>query len=85
VVDPLHERIAISAEGSPALATAGTGDVLSGMIAAFMARGLEPFTAACAGVRAHAAAGGLAAERHGVDSVIASDVIAAIPSVLRQR
>ena len=41
----------------PALATAGTGDVLSGIAAALLARGLEPFAAACAAVLAHARAG----------------------------
>jgi NAD(P)H-hydrate epimerase len=78
------DRLAISAGGSPALATAGTGDVLSGTIGALLARGLEPFTAICAGVHAHQRAGRLAAERVGTaESVIATDVIAALPSALR--
>ncbi len=64
--------------GAPALATAGTGDVLSGVIAAFMAKGLDPFTAACTGVRRHAAAGRVAAGEHGPDGVIARDVVAAL-------
>jgi len=70
---------AINTLSAPALATAGTGDVLSGVIAAFLAKGLDPFAAACAGVRRHAAAGGVAADEHGADGVIASDVIAALP------
>jgi len=78
------ERIAVNAHGSPALATAGTGDVLSGTIAALIARGTEAFEAACAGVLAHARAGTLAAERIGlVESVIAGDVIEALPRGLR--
>jgi NAD(P)H-hydrate epimerase len=69
---------------SPALATAGTGDVLSGMIAALIARGLEPRTAAAAAVHAHTRAGRAAAARVGApESVIATDVIAAIPDGLR--
>jgi ADP-dependent NAD(P)H-hydrate dehydratase / NAD(P)H-hydrate epimerase len=77
------DRLAISAGGSPALATAGTGDVLSGTIGALLARGVEPFTAVCAGVHAHQRAGRLAAERIGaVESVIATDVIAALPEAL---
>ena len=48
----------------PALATAGTGDVLSGIAAALLARGLEPFAAACAAVIAHARAGRDAAAAH---------------------
>ena len=49
VVEP-GGRVAISRGGSPALATAGTGDVLSGVIAALLAQGVDAFTAACAGV-----------------------------------
>jgi NAD(P)H-hydrate epimerase len=78
------DRLAISAGGSPALATAGTGDVLSGTIGALLARRLDPFTAVCAGVHAHQRAGRIAAERVGaVESVVATDVIAALPSALR--
>jgi ADP-dependent NAD(P)H-hydrate dehydratase / NAD(P)H-hydrate epimerase len=78
------ERIAVNALSAPALATAGSGDVLSGMTAAMLARGLEPFAAACAAVVAHARAGQEAARRVGAaESVIAGDVIAAIPSALR--
>jgi ADP-dependent NAD(P)H-hydrate dehydratase / NAD(P)H-hydrate epimerase len=75
--------IAVNALSAPALATAGTGDVLSGMIAALLARGLEPFAAACAGVLAHARAGRDAAARIGAaESVIATDVIDSIPLAL---
>jgi NAD(P)H-hydrate epimerase len=78
------ERIAVNVLSSPALATAGTGDVLSGMTAALLARGLEPFAAACAAVLAHARAGREAAARLGsAESVIATDVIDAIPVGLR--
>ncbi|HVX32500.1 MAG TPA: NAD(P)H-hydrate dehydratase [Solirubrobacterales bacterium] len=78
------ERVAVNAVAAPALATAGSGDVLSGMTAALLARGLEPFAAACAAVIAHARAGQEAARRVGLaESVIATDVIAAIPVGLR--
>lgn len=78
------ERVAVNALSAPALATAGTGDVLSGMLAALLARGLEPFAAACAAVYAHSRAGVAAAERIGsAESAIASDVIAAIPAAIR--
>ncbi|MEX2108338.1 MAG: NAD(P)H-hydrate dehydratase [Solirubrobacterales bacterium] len=74
------DRIAVNVISAPGLATAGTGDVLSGMIAALLARGLDPFTASCAGVVAHARAGREAAARIGAaESVIATDVIDAIP------
>jgi hydroxyethylthiazole kinase-like uncharacterized protein yjeF len=78
------QRVAVNAVSAPGLATAGSGDVLSGMTAALLARGLEPFAAACAAVIAHARAGQEAARRIGAaESVIASDVIAAIPAGLR--
>jgi len=76
------ERVAVNQVSSPSLATAGTGDVLSGMIAAMIARGLEPFTGACAAVTAHSRAGRAAADRVGTDSVIAGDVIDSIPAGL---
>ena len=75
--------VAVSAGGSPALATAGTGDVLSGTVGAFLAKGLNAFEVACAGVYAHSQAGWLAAEEHGADCVIASDVIGELPAALR--
>jgi ADP-dependent NAD(P)H-hydrate dehydratase / NAD(P)H-hydrate epimerase len=78
------ERVAVNALSAPALATAGSGDVLSGIVAAFLARGLEPFVAACAAVVAHARAGQAAAHRVGAaESVIAGDVIDSIPPALR--
>jgi NAD(P)H-hydrate epimerase len=78
------ERVAVNALAAPALATAGTGDVLSGVTAAMLARGLEPFAAACAAVFAHARAGRDAARRIGlVESVIATDVIDSIPAGMR--
>ncbi len=80
------ERVAVNALSAPALATAGTGDVLSGMVAALLARGLDPFAAACAAVLAHARAGRDAAARIGAaESVIATDVIDSIPVGLRRR
>jgi ADP-dependent NAD(P)H-hydrate dehydratase / NAD(P)H-hydrate epimerase len=75
-------RVAISRGSAPGLATAGTGDVLSGVIAAMLAKGMPPADAACAGVFAHLRAGQLAAAPHGPDGVIASDVIAALPAAL---
>ncbi len=76
-------RVAVSRGGAPALATAGTGDVLSGVIGALLAKGMEAFLAACAGVRLHLRAGQIAAvAQSGPDGVIASDVIARLPLAL---
>jgi len=74
------ERVAINDLSAPGLATAGTGDVLAGICGAFLARGLDPFEAACAAVHAHTRAGRLAAARVGsADGVIAGDVVDALP------
>jgi ADP-dependent NAD(P)H-hydrate dehydratase / NAD(P)H-hydrate epimerase len=71
--------VAVSPGATGALATAGTGDVLSGVIAAMLARGMDPFAATCAAARLHARAGVIAARDKGVDGVIARDVIEALP------
>lgn len=70
--------------GGPALATAGTGDVLSGMIGGIIAQGIAPEAAATAAVYVHGAAGDLAAESRTEPGVIASDVIDCIPQVLKK-
>lgn len=64
-----------------ALATAGTGDVLTGVVAAFLAKGLEPTLAAAAGATAHAFAASLCSPKAGL---LASDVVAALPRALEQ-
>jgi NAD(P)H-hydrate epimerase len=74
---------AISTGGAAALATAGTGDVLSGVIAALLAKHLQPFQAAAAGVFVHAGAGRIAASEIGDEGVIARDVIERLPVALR--
>ena len=82
VVEP-GGRVGVSRGDAPALATAGTGDVLSGVIGALLARGVEPFTAACAGVELHRRAGRLVGARIGVEGAMARDVIAALPYARR--
>ena len=74
--------VAVSRGVAPALATAGTGDVLAGVIGAMLAKGLAPAHAAAAGVYAHLRAGQIAAAPDGPDGVIASDVIRALPAAL---
>ncbi len=84
VAQPGEAPVAVSRGGAGALATAGTGDVLSGVTAAFLARGLEAFPAACAAVEIHQEAGREAARRLGAESVVAGDVIEALPAALRR-
>jgi NAD(P)H-hydrate epimerase len=76
-------EVAVLPFATPALARAGTGDVLAGMIAGFVAQGVAPFRAAIMAGYVHGAAGVQAASRIGAAAVLASDVIAAIPDVLR--
>ncbi|PIS29771.1 NAD(P)H-hydrate dehydratase [Candidatus Saganbacteria bacterium CG08_land_8_20_14_0_20_45_16] len=83
VADPCGE-VYINQTGNPGLATAGTGDVLSGMIGAFCAQGLVPFEAAILGVYSHGLAGDLAAREKGEIGLIASDVVEKIPYALRK-
>jgi NAD(P)H-hydrate epimerase len=70
--------------GNPGLATAGSGDVLSGVVAAFLAKGMEPAVAAAAASAACGVASDVAAERHGVAGMIASDVVDALSPALSQ-
>jgi hydroxyethylthiazole kinase-like uncharacterized protein yjeF len=67
--------------GSPALATAGTGDVLTGVVGAFLAKGLEPQLAAAAAAVVHAQAADLRPQRAGL---VASDLLAALPAALER-
>jgi len=66
----------------PALATAGTGDVLSGIIGGLIAQGSDPFAAAVTGVYIHAAAGRRISQRLGDSGLLASDLLLEIPSVM---
>jgi NAD(P)H-hydrate epimerase len=77
-------RLAVNATGGPALATAGTGDVLAGVVAALLGRGIEPFDAACAAVHVHGRAGDLAAAALTEHSVSATDVLDALPGAIAE-
>jgi NAD(P)H-hydrate epimerase len=72
--------VLVSANGLPSLATAGTGDVLTGVVAAFLAKGMDARLAAAAAATAHGAASRAAPQRAGL---VASDLIEALPRVLR--
>jgi hydroxyethylthiazole kinase-like uncharacterized protein yjeF len=79
IVADADGRVAVSRGGASTLATAGTGDVLSGVIGAYLSKKMDPFTAACAGVFVHARAGRIVERRIGTEGVIARDVIEALP------
>ena len=72
-------QVVVSDFGPPSLATAGTGDVLTGIVAAFLSKGLEPAVAAAAAAVAHGRAAELAPHRAGL---VASDLLKTIPEAL---
>ncbi len=76
-------RVFINPTGNSGLATAGTGDVLAGIIAGLLAQGLETVDAARAGVYVHGLAGDIAAREKGEHGVIARDVAATVPCAIR--
>jgi NAD(P)H-hydrate epimerase len=74
---------AVNPTGNPGMATAGTGDVLSGITGALLARGCDAWTAATAATYAHGLAGDRAAERIGQEGMLAGDLLDALAEVLR--
>lgn len=77
-------RLWINTSGNPGMATGGSGDVLTGMIAAFLARGMEPYEAAVAGAYIHGRAGDLAARVKGEVAMIAGDIIDFLPVAFKE-
>ena len=76
-------RLAINSTGNSGLASGGTGDVLTGLIAGFVAQGLSPFDAACMGVYCHGKAADRLARRWGEQGMLATDLLPEIPVVLK--
>lgn len=76
-------NVEINPTGNPGMATGGSGDVLSGIIGAFMAQGLDLFAASVRGVYVHGLAGDMAAEKYGQPGMIAGDIIEFLPQILK--
>ena len=83
VADTGSKKIYINVSGNDGMATAGSGDVLSGILGAVLAYGLDGFESAIAGVYIHGRAGDAAAEKIGRHSMVASDIAMCLPEVLR--
>lgn len=83
VASPKNE-VFVNPTGNPGMATAGSGDVLTGIMAAMLGQKIEPFKAACFGVYLHGLAGDLAVKEKGEASLIASDIIHWLPKAFQK-
>jgi NAD(P)H-hydrate epimerase len=84
VVASAQGKTYVNRTGNAGMATAGSGDVLTGMITALLGQGMGPFDAAKYGAYFHGKAGDLAAKEKSKASMIASDIIEAIPYAFKR-
>ncbi|MHC4605693.1 MAG: NAD(P)H-hydrate dehydratase [Planctomycetota bacterium] len=77
-------RTYVNQTGNPGMATGGSGDVLTGIIAAFLAQRMDPYDAAVLGVHIHGLAGDLAAEKYGLTSLMATDILEWLPHAIEK-
>ena len=78
------ENVYINTTGNPGMATAGSGDVLTGMITAFLAQKFSPFEASQLAVYLHGLAGDIAAKEFTEHSLIATDIMDFVPDAIKQ-
>jgi len=83
IADP-DGRVFLNPTGNPGMASGGTGDVLTGMLGAFLARGMAPGAALQCAVYLHGLAGDLAADRVGEESLLAGDLVASLPDAFKR-
>ena len=79
-----HGTLAVVPTGNPGMATGGTGDVLTGLIAGLIAQGIAPAESARAGAYLHGLAGDLAAGRLGQEAMLAGDLLESVPEAIRR-
>ena len=77
-------KLYVNHTGNPGMATAGCGDVLTGILGSFLGQGMNPFEAACRGVYVHGLAGDLAAKEKGEVGLIASDLLKYLPKAFQK-
>jgi len=76
-------RVRVNPTGNAGMATGGSGDTLTGIVATLLARGLDPFDAASLGAYIHGYAGDLAADELGQESLVASDLVTFLPDAIQ--
>ena len=81
IADPVSGEVTVNSTGNAALAKGGSGDVLTGIIAAMLAQGLPPYIAASAGAYCHGYAADVLTKTMSPASIVASDIIEALPRV----
>jgi NAD(P)H-hydrate epimerase len=84
VVADANGRVYVNPTGNPGMATGGTGDVLTGILAALLGQGFQPWDAARFGVYLHGLAGDLAARQCGEVSLAAGDLLEFLPPAIRK-
>ncbi len=84
IVAGVDGSVFINSTGNPGMATAGMGDVLTGIVSSLISRGLEPFDAAKTGVYLHGLAGDVAVSAKGEESLIATDLLDSLPRAFSQ-
>ena len=77
-------RLRINPTGNAGMATGGTGDVLTGILASYLGRGLDPFDAASLAAYVHGLAGDLARDDVGEEGLVAGDLVTYLPSATRR-
>ena len=78
------KQVYVNKTGNPGMATGGSGDVLAGMIGALIGQQMSPFDAACLGTQLHGKAGDIAAKKVGQVSLMATDMLDALPEAFRK-
>ncbi len=84
VIGNIKKGSFVNTTGNAGMATAGSGDVLTGLIAGLMAQGLDPFKAACCGVFIHGRAGDYCAMEKGIRGLMARDFVENVPTVIKK-
>jgi len=83
IADP-KGKIVVNATGNPGMSTAGSGDVLAGIIASFIGQGNSAFNAAVNGVWIHGTAGDMAKQKIGMYGMVARDILHFVPTAIRK-